>query len=217
MSGLRFSIVFLLAVGNANLALSQVVTPWSDASPPEGYADEPHDAFEDPFNPLKNPSSDPGDGSGPGGGAPNISQSSTDWDWGERYFSQQFDVTLTVTNGCNTAQPVSIFVNNLPYLTIADRVTVAGNSEKKVKGKVKLPDPPVIPPGQPLGLGLGLGWVEPPELGPQPLGTPPPVFHQPNFTPIEGSVVVWHAWGPDGDNAQCGPERTRYSVSGHIH
>lgn len=201
----------------ASVALAGVVTPWGGPERPEDREQRPRDPFDDPFHPLKDPGRDPGPDQGAAGGAPAPHQLSADWDWGERYFGQQFPVTLTVTNRCNSTQVTSIFIDGLPYLEFPDRVDVPpSDAGITVKGRVTLPGPPKPPP-VPMPGDPGFGWVDPPDLPPQPLGTPPPVFHQPNFVSIEGTVVLWHPWGPDGENAQCDPERTEYAVTGHIH
>lgn len=139
-----------------------------------------------------------------------------DWEWGERYFSQEFKVSLRLLNDCETRQLVIINASSVPYLTIEKEVYVSQKSTKVVLGTVKLPDPPQPPPVQPFG-GQWFGWVEPPTIGPQPLGTPPPIFHQPNFSPIEGVVIATHAAMPDGANAVCNPMQTRYNLAGHMH
>lgn len=210
----------LLDVASCSLSASaQVLAPWSDEAPPEGWSDTQHDPFDDPFHPLKNPNVDPGASAGGTAGSPAVSQLSADWDWGERYFAQEFPVVLTVTNNCETQQVSRIFINGPSYLSFErEEVMVQRKSSKEVRGNVKLPGPPKPPPPQPGGAqSPGFGWVEPPRLGPQPLGTPPPVFHQPNWVPIDGEVVVWHAWAPDGPEGECLPERTRYLIGGHMH
>lgn len=148
--------------------------------------------------------------------SPPMDRFNVDWDWGERYFSQEFGVTLKLLNDCETTQSVTIDATSVPYLTIAKEVSVSRRSVKTVSGTVKLPDPPKPPPVQPFG-GQWFGWVEPPTIGPQPFGTPPPIFHQPNFSPIEGVVIATHAAGPDGPNALCNPMQTRYKLAGHMH
>ncbi|EAQ96558.2 hypothetical protein [Congregibacter litoralis] len=201
------------------LALAQVVAPWSNETPPEGWADTQHDAFDDPYHPLKNPSVDPGAATAGSAESPAVSQFRADWNWGERYFSQEFPVVLTISNNCETQQLSRIFVNGPPYLEFErEEVMVQRKSSKNIRGKVKLPGPPKPPPPQPGGVpSPGFGWVDPPNLGPQPLGTPPPIFHQPNWVPIDGEVVVWHPWAPDGPDGECLPERTRYTIGGHMH
>ncbi|WOJ97988.1 hypothetical protein R0137_05280 [Congregibacter brevis] len=148
--------------------------------------------------------------------APQMDRFSVDWDWGERYFSQEFTVSLRLVNDCDTTQIVILDTSTIPYLTMRKVHSVSRQSTEVVLGKVKLPDPPKPPPVQPFS-GQWFGWVEPPEIGPQPLGTPPPIFHQPNFSPIEGVVIATHAAAPDGANAVCNPMRTRYEVAGHMH
>jgi hypothetical protein len=125
-------------------------------------------------------------------------------------------VSLRLLNDCYTNQLVTLDASSVPYLSIAKEVRVSRQSTRVVLGTVKLPDPPKPPPVQPFG-GQWFGWVEPPTIGPQPLGTPPPIFHQPNFSPIEGVVIATHAAMPDGANAVCNPMQTRYSLAGHMH
>lgn len=195
--------------------LGQAVVAWDPEAPVDAGNQSP-DPLLDPKNPLKNPTIDPGPNAGVGTAGPNVTHYAADWDWGERFFTQQFAVTLAIANKCETQQKVSIFVTGQPYVTFPSEVTVQRQSVKKVEGKVKLPGPPNPPPYQPFGVPQ-MGWVEPPNLGPQPFGTPPPIFHQPNFTEITGQVVVWHPLAPDGENAQCDAERTTYNIGGHMH
>jgi len=178
-----------------------------------------YDSYLDPHHPLKDPANDPGPawdqkpGGGASDGSPAVQNTQADWDWGERYFDAAFDAALIITNNCSSPQPVRIYVNDLPYLTLPEAVTVPPG-QTRVTGKVKLPPEP--PP--PLRLGLpgepGWGHVEfPPFI---PFGFPPPKLHQPHFVPIVGSVVTWHPWAPS-DPDGCLPKRQTYTVAGHIH
>lgn len=218
---------------------------WSPARPPAGYSPDAYspdkvkpdfapdadpargiDAYNpytDPLHPTKNPDIDPGAGwdfdpaKPPADQSPGVRTSRTDWDWGERYFDAEFDATLLITNNCKSPQPVTVFVYDLPYLSLPNRLVVPPG-QTPVVGKVKLPPEP--PP--PLRLGLpgepGWGHVDFGKiLGPNPvLPFPPPKLHQPNFVPIAGRVVTWHPWAPaSGDD--CHAKRQTYEVSGHIH
>lgn len=218
---------------------------WSPARPPPGYSagayspdkvkpDFAPDAnpaagvgaynpYTDPLHPTKNPDVDPGPGwdfrpeKPPADQSPGVRASTADWEWGERYYDSQFDTTLVITNNCKSPQPVSIFIYDLPFLTLPSHLTVPPG-QTAVVGKVKLPPEP--PP--PLRLGLpgepGWGHVDYGKaLGPNPVFPfPPPKLHQPNFAKIAGRVVTWHPWSPgSGDN--CYPKRQTYHVSGHIH
>lgn len=206
------AVLFLISL--PQLSAAQAVIAWDPSPSAEGI--ESPDPLLDPQHPLKNPTVDPGPGAGTGPTGPSVTHYAADWYWGERFFEQEFTVSLAIANNCETMQLVKIFVNDMPYVTFRDEVIVHRKSIKKVEGKVKLPPEPKPPPAQPFG-GPGFGWVDPPNLPPQPLGTPPPVFHQPNFTEITGEVVVWHPLAPDGENAQCDAERTVYTIGGHMH
>lgn len=232
-----------LCAGNAVCADRPAFEDWSDTTPPAGWSREAYapdratpafgadldpagigpdgryDPYFDPRHPLKDPAHDPGEAwdrtpqGGARDGSPGVQAARADWEWGERYFDDRFDVTLIVTNRCNSPQPVRIFVHDLPYLSLPAAITVPPG-ETRVTGRVVLPPEP--PP--PLRLGLpgepGWGHVQfPPFI---PVGFPPPKLHQPNFTPIAGSVVTWHPWAP-ADGGVCLPERQTYVVSGHIH
>lgn len=192
-----------------------------DADPAAGV--EAYNPYADPRHPTKNPDVDPGPDwdfrpdKPPADQSPGVRASASDWDWGERYYDSAFDATLVITNNCKSPQPVSIFVYDLPFLSLPAQLTVPPGATRVV-GKVKLPPEP--PP--PLRLGLpgepGWGHVDYGKaLGPNPvLPFPPPKLHQPNFADIAGRVVAWHPWAPgSGDN--CLPRRETYRVSGHMH
>ncbi len=230
-------------LAQANAAESTRGADWSVSKPPAGWSrgaydpsqpapnfgtgegvpaqtdGKPYDPYHDPYHPLKDPTQDPGEawndvpGRGPRDGSPGVQSNSADWQWGERYFDEAFEASIVITNNCSSPQPVRIYVNDLPYLTLPDSITVPPG-QTRVSGNVKLPPEP--PP--PIRLGLpgepGWGHVEfPPFI---PLGFPPPKLHQPNFVPIVGSVVTWHPWAPSDPNG-CLPKRQTYTVSGHIH
>lgn len=236
-------LILMLGGAEPTLRAAPRGTDWSPQPPPEGWSrdayspDQPapvfgpgldpgqfgpngaYDPYFDPHHPLKDPTRDPGaawDRTPAGGardGSPGVQQTSADWAWGERYFDAAFNASLIITNHCRSPQPVRIYVNDLPYLTLPESLTVPPG-QTKVTGRVKLPPEP--PP--PLRLGLpgepGWGHVEfPPFI---PVGFPPPKLHQPNFVPIIGSVVTWHPWAPS-DQDGCLPKRQVYTVSGHIH
>jgi len=218
---------------------------WSPARPPAGYSPDAYspdkvkpdfapeadlaagiDAYNpyaDPLHPTKNPDVDPGPGwdfsptDPPADQSPGVRATTSDWDWGERYYDSRFDATLIINNLCESTQPVSIFIYDLPYLTMPSHLTVPPG-ETRVVGKVALPPEP--PPPLRLGLPGEPGWGPVDygkALGPNPvLPFPPPQLHQPNFATIAGRVVAWHPWSPSsGDN--CGPRRQTYTVTGHMH
>jgi hypothetical protein len=180
---------------------------------PAGTGDD-YDPRLDPNHPLKNPTKDPG-AKWEGNQGSNLNNTQVDSgkgdiDWGEKYYEAAFVQPIRVTNRCKTPQPVGIFVNNLP-LTLPP-VHLAPPGESVVVGNVQLPAAPPPPfrtgaPGEP-----GWGHVD---FGPIifPAGmVPPPQIHQPNFGTVEGTVVLWHPWGPD-----CNGARITYSVTGHMH
>ncbi|MSR13776.1 MAG: hypothetical protein EXR86_04275 [Gammaproteobacteria bacterium] len=233
---LILSAVLAIASGLAHAANKPKYAGWSDAPPPAGWSsdayspDHPpvfgegldastlgpaghYDAYFDPHHPLKNPNQDPGEKWGAESGrdgSPSVGSASADWNWGERHFDDKFTASI-ITNNCKSPQPVLITVNDIPYLTLPATLTVAPG-QTKVDGNVSLPPEP--PP--PLRLGLpgepGWGHVDFPSfIAPT---FPPPKLHQPNFTPIVGSVVTWHPWAP---TEECSPRRQTYTVSGHIH
>lgn len=152
----------------------------------------------------------------PADGGPSVQKSSADVDWGERYYDAQFDQPLIVTNKCTTPQPVTITVNDLPYLTFPSSNIEVQPGETTVTGKVKLPpepDPPIN-----LGMPGAPGWGHV-DFGPifiPPGQFPPPQLHQPHFAQVEGSIEVWHPWAPAGSN-ECLPNLVTYTVTGHIH
>lgn len=218
---------------------------WSPSRPPPGYSPDAYspdkikpdfapdanpgagigayNPYTDPQHPTKNPNVDPGSGwdftpvKQPADQSPGVRSSSADWEWGERYFDSEFDAALIITNNCKSPQPVSIFIYDLPYLSLPPRLTVPPG-QTRVIGKVKLPPEPPPPirlglPGEPGWGHVDFGKV----LGPNPvLPYPPPKLHQPNFVEIKGRVVTWHPWAPaSGDN--CFAKRQTYNVSGHIH
>ena len=217
-------------------------TAWSSKPPPKGWSADAYsptsptptvgdgqalegvgpsgryDSYFDPHHPLKNPNEDPGPAwdqspNGPRDGSPGVQSSTADWDWGERYFDDQFKATLVITNKCSTPQPVRIFVNDLSYLTLPEMLTVPPG-QTKVDGQVKLPPEP--PPPILLGLPGEPSWGHvnfPSFIWPT---FPPLKLHQPNFVPIVGTVVTWHPWDPTDPNA-CTPKRQTYTVGGHIH
>ncbi|OGT01096.1 MAG: hypothetical protein A3F73_12125 [Gallionellales bacterium RIFCSPLOWO2_12_FULL_59_22] len=192
-----------------------------DVDPAAGI-NHAYDPNADPLHPTKNPDVDPGPGwdrtpdgvRRPADQSPGVSASTADWEWGERYYDSQFDATLVITNNCKSWQPVSIFIFDLPFLTLPSHLTVPPGSTSVI-GKVKLPPEP--PPPMRLGLPGEPGWGHVDygkALGPNPVFTfPPPKLHQPNFVKIEGRVVAWHPWSPP----DCNPRRETYNVSGHIH
>lgn len=120
-----------------------------------------YDPVTDPNHPLKNPEVDPGSAWNrpPNGNLPDSSPgvftNATDWNWGEQYFDGQFDVVLVIRNHCSSPQPVRLFINDLPYLSLPESLTVAPG-ETRVLGKVKLPPEP--PPPLRLGLPGEPGW-----------------------------------------------------------
>ncbi len=228
---------YLVAAQQAGGAVSN----WSGEPPPEGWSedaydpektqpgfgnkftgdpDEPYDSHADPHHPLKNPGKDPGPkwerepGKTKEDRSPGAHAGRVNWDWGERYFEQQFPVVLNIKNHCEASQTVSIFTTDLPFLSFPSQVTVPpGKQGLDVHGKVKLGKPPIPSgvPGEP-----AMGWVDL-DPGYIPPGMPPPDLHQPNFVGLTGTVVVWHPWSPDMGGKGCLPARTTYTVSGHIH
>lgn len=178
-----------------------------------------YDPVTDPNHPLKNPEVDPGSAWNrpPNGNLPDSSPgvftNATDWNWGEQYFDGQFDVVLVIRNHCSSPQPVRLFINDLPYLSLPESLTVAPG-ETRVLGKVKLPPEP--PPPLRLGLPGEPGWGHVDFKYPTVVTYPPPKIHQPNFVPIKGTVVAWHPWSP-GAGSECVAARDTYNASGHIH
>ncbi|MEQ9463165.1 MAG: hypothetical protein RJQ10_05860 [Haliea sp.] len=217
------------------------VVGWSDKKPPKGWSEaaydsgktepafgnkftgdknEPYNSLTDPHHPLKNPNKEPDRGwqRAPGSrkddNSPGFFPVAADWDWGERFFEQEFPVVLNIRNHCKTTQQVSIFIRGLPYLTLPSRVSVPPSRQGvDVPGKVKLPGPPFPSgrPGEP-----AMGWVDM-DPGYIPPGMPPPKLHQPNYVSIMGEVVVWHPWSADARGEECLPVRTSYAVGGHMH
>lgn len=181
---------------------------------PAGTGDD-YDPRLDPTHPLKNPLQDPGEKwEGSHGSNLNTTFVGTgkgDIDWGEQYYEGQFVQLIKVNNECRVAQPVGIFVYDLPYLTMPP-VHMAPPGESTVQGQVKLPPEPPPPlrtglPGEP-----GWGHVDFGTIIIPPGMFPPPVLHQPNFAKVDGKVVLWHPWTGD-----CNGVRITYTVTGHIH
>lgn len=189
--------------------------------PARPYADygNNYDPRTDPRHPLKNPDVDPGAAWNRPAGAnlpdssPGVVTGNVDWNWGEQYFDAEFDVALIVRNGCKTPQPVRLFVNDLPYLTLPTSL-VLPPGQSRVLGKVRLPPEP--PPPLRLGLPGEPGWGHVNFQYPKVVVYPPPKIHQPNFVPITGTVVAWHPWSPAA-GSECLPARDTYTVGGHIH
>ncbi|MGR8949327.1 MAG: hypothetical protein ACU84Q_14880, partial [Gammaproteobacteria bacterium] len=213
---------------NAVSSAKPVLNDWSDKPPPEGwssdaysptatspdfseeyepeYSDGSYNSFEDPYHPLKNPDKDPGpDWNRPHGAnmpdnSPGVVTVNGDWDWGEKYFESEFESALIITNNCSTPQPVKLTIDNLPYLTLPEKVLVPPG-QTPVKAKIKMPPTPPLPirlglPGEP---DPRWGHVQfPPFVVPP--GQPPPKLHQPNFTQINGTVTAWHPWMPASAN-----------------
>lgn len=203
-------------------------TPLDPTRPmPSDYrGDAPGEAaWDDPNHPLKG-NEDPGsawDASnldrwhGDHRETPPIRNGTGDWDWGELFFDRTYSGTLLVKNRCPQPQVVSVTVHDLPYLRdVPARVDVPGSDTVKVPVEIVTPpepDPPVNPtPFDPTAPGFG--WVEPPDLPPRPNPFDPtaPEWHQPNFVPVEGRVVLWHPW-----KGACTPRRVTYRAAGHIH
>ena len=174
--------------------------------------DPDYNPASDPNHPLKDKSKDPGapwENHRLSDGTPPVNVSKGGWDWGELFFENSYQSKLTVTNGCKGTQTVSIFINNLPYLSMPNSLTIPGNSQIDVELTIDTPPQPPPPlltgaPGQP----TSWGWVQPPP--PQPFGAPR--FHQPNFVDVQGEVIIWHPW-----NGNCFPKRETYNATGHIH
>jgi len=153
-------------------------------------------------------------GAKPADGSPGVGTASADLDWGERYYGAQFEQPVIITNKCTTVQPVTITVNNLPYLTLPQKV-ILPPGETTIKGTVTLPPEPSPPinvgmPGAP-----GWGHVD---FGPifiPPGQWPPPKLHQPHFVQIDGSFETWHPWAPADPG--CNAKLTTFTVTGHIH
>lgn len=233
--------LLLFTVTVSSTSVGQGMAGWSKKPPPEGWSadaydpakeapgfgdkfsgdeNESYDASSDPRHPLKNPDSAPAPGWERQGGArkedgsPGFAASAVDWDWGERYFEQEFPVVINIKNLCDSTQTVSIFTTQLPFLTLPSKVSVPPSKAGiDVPGKVKLPGPP-IPTNNPSEPPMG--WVDL-DPGYIPPGVPPPKLHQPNFVSIFGEVVVWHPWAKDTGGAECLPARTTYTATGHIH
>lgn len=177
----------------------------------EGPRGDDYDSREDPNHPLKDPTKDPGEewegSSGSGLNQNFVAHSNADWPWGERYYDAVFAAPLIIHNSCKTPQKVGIFVNGNPYLTMPALV-VAQPGDTTVTGQVQLAPEPEGPHHS------GEGWID---FGPiiiPPGMFPPPQLHQPNFEELEGEVVVWHAWSPEGD---CNAVRRTYTIGGHMH
>ncbi len=151
--------------------------------------------------------------------SPPVRRSHADVDWGERYYGSQFDQYLFITNKCGSEQPVQITVTGInTYVNFPKTVMVSAGETKKVTGKVKLPEEP----SPPINIGMpgapGWGWVQ---YDPPPPGQPYPLpkMHQPNFVQVEGEIETWHPWAPgsSGDEGDCLPKLTTFTVTGHIH
>lgn len=186
-----------------------------------------YDPYADPNHPLKG-DEDPGhawdagnmndwNGDHGGRGTPGIRNAVGSWDWGELLFDRTYPGKLTVRNKCESPQVVNVFVYDLPYLQgLPDEVPVPALDSVEVSMKIVTPpepDPPVNPtPFDPTAPGFG--WVEPPNLPPRPNPFDPtaPEWHQPNFVPVDGRVVLWHPW-----TGNCLPRRVTYEAAGHIH
>lgn len=234
--------LMLMFVGTVAESPAQTdMVGWSTEPPPEGWsaddydseavkpafgdaftgdAKEAYNSFTDPYHPLKNPNEPPDKswekkrGYRKEDNSPGFVPQSVDWPWGERYFNQQFAVTLNIKNHCKTTQSVSVFTTQLPFLTFPKTVSVPPTKTGvNIVGKVALPGPPMPTgrPGEP-----PMGWVDM-NPGYIPPGMPPPKLHQPNFVGIFGEVVVWHPWAPDAGGLECLPVKTTYKVDGHIH
>lgn len=236
---LSLSLCGLIAMGIAveSVSAQTAFEAWSGKPAPRGVTDDSYepgkpptfgenfdspagegDSYDprlDPNHPLKNPLKDPG-AKWEGNQGSNLNNTTVatakgDIDWGEKYYEAQFPISLKVKNFCKTAQPVGIFVSDLPYLTIAP-VHLAPPGESVVIGTIKLPPAPPPPlrtgaPGEP-----GWGHVDFGTILIPPGMSPPPTIHQPNFGSANGTVVIWHPWAPD-----CNPARVTYTITGHMH
>ena len=183
-------------------------------APPQ-VADD-YDPRKDPKHPLKNPNEDPGEkwegAHGKGLNNTFVGKGKGDWDWGEQYYDGVFYPEIKVHNGCDTPQPVTFFVEDLPWLTMPPTMVVPPG-DTVVKGTVKLPPepPPPLLTGAP---GESWGHVPIPDFFVPAGQFPPPTIHQPNFAEITGTVIAWHPWSAVND---CNAARDTYTVSGHIH
>lgn len=182
-------------------------------------------AWDDPDHPLKG-DQDPGsawDASNLGNWhddhreTPPIRNASGNWPWGEMFYGREYETTLVAKNRCDAPQTVNVFVHDLPYLKgLPTQVEVPALSEVDLPVTIETPpepDPPINPtPFDPSAPGFG--WVPPPDLPPQPNPFDPtaPKWHQPNFLPVKGRVVLWHPW-----KGNCQPRRVTYHADGHIH
>ena len=171
-----------------------------------------YDPRTDPDHPLKNVDVDPGEGwenHRRADGTPNVATTRANWPWGDLYYDDNYPSKLIISNTCKARQPVHLFVNNLPYISLPSAVTVPGEGQLEVEIKIDTPPEPAPPimagPNPP-----GWGWVKPPPMIRAAVDAP--TFHQPNFVNIQGNVVAWHPWIGD-----CLPARDVYAVSGHIH
>lgn len=157
---------------------------------------------------------------------PGIRTATGNWPWGDKYYGKTYKYNLTVRNRCDRERTVFIAKNDLPFLMdLPPTVTVPPRDSVELELTVETPpepDPPINPnPFDPTAPGFG--WVPPPDLPPQPNPFDPtaPKWHQPNFLPVEGNVVMWHPWkawqDEDGTWFSCDPRRVTYNATGHIH
>lgn len=173
--------------------------PRTDPNSP--HFDPSYTAAEDPNHPLRQ-EQDPGpewDAAGfsdrRNDASPHVTNLVGDWEWGELYYERSYATRLVVTNDCKSSEVVTISVNNLPYLEIPERVMVPAESEREVEATIVTPPEPTI---------ILTGFEEIPEEG----------FFV-DIAELNGTVVLWHPWNPEGEG--CMPKRETYSVSGHIH
>ncbi len=161
---------------------------------------QPNPGDADPYtntsHPLRDKTKDPGEGWGVDdprvrGTGVRMDSASADWPWGELVYGKTYPAPLAITNKCKSTEQVSIFTNKLPYLNIQRFVSVPGEQTIVVTGTITTPRPPDV---------LLTGHEKLPH------GI---------FDTIDGSVVVWHAFTPG--KPPCMPNRTVYTVAGHVH
>lgn len=194
-----------------------ISTPYYDSrsDPKSPHYNPDYDPNTDASHPLKNKDQDPGnnwDNNRRADGTPNVKQKKGNWNWGEMYYGGTYNTKLIVTNECNSIEPVTVFVNNLPYIkNLQENLMVPPGSHEL---DVTIETPPE--PDPPLRLGLpgeptleSWGHVDFSGIFIAPGQSPP---HQPNFEQVDGEVVLWHPWGQN-----CTPVRETYKASGHIH
>jgi hypothetical protein len=111
-----------------------------------------------------------------------------EWHWGELLYGKTYATKLTIENGCEGTEDVTITRVNLPYLSLPDRVSVPPGT-LDVDAIITTPPPPNIP-AQPFPPPHGL------------------------WTQVNGLVDIHHAFTAP---PKCYENKKVYWVTGHIH